>query len=258
MRGTGKVKSLAWFQNPGPLAPGAFVWGINQSSLSYIRGGRHIMGAMLDSLGNIAEANENDNAYYRQFAWSPLVLTNKTPVSRNAPPDRDSTGYSWYNCDVQFSLLGSSNSWWGGVGIIPTNAGDNYSVRMHDVTPTSEAGFAENVTSSSWAAGLSNFVLIDGNTQGSTATRWAGVVQGATTPFSGTYRIEFSEGMPLSSNGQTSVSVSSIQMQAVSDSSVPRVIISAKVRRWYRQMRTAMAMAKNSPYHLLRLVITVW
>ncbi|MFH1845327.1 MAG: FlgD immunoglobulin-like domain containing protein [bacterium] len=153
------------------------VWGAGvdvtwPNSSPTIRGGRHTLKYTLDDNEETLESNEYDNAYTAQYVWSPYLLANHVPVSRSAPPVRGSLTY--VNCDgFQFSTGGS---WWGCVGILALNSGDDYDLRLHDETPTSTNGFDSSVASSGWGGSSSDFVLVNGNNGGgSLITRWAGV-----------------------------------------------------------------------------------
>ena len=153
------------------------VWGAGYTS-SYnnmgvtVRGGRHTLKHVLDYDDETVESSESDNTYQRQFVWQPYTLSDYTPLSRYAPPERGP--YTYYNCDgFAFSTGGT---WWGCVGLMPLGSGDDYDLRLHDESPSSLNGFDTFVAQSSWGGAVSDFVLVNGNTGGgSSITRWAGV-----------------------------------------------------------------------------------
>ena len=188
------TRSYGW----GALTPGAWPAALDSGPL-IVRGGRHTVRAFWDYYDSTPEWSETNNADVRQYVWSPRTLTANSPLTRSAPPDRDSTGYSYYNCDgFQATGLGGSNSWWVGTGVLPVNAADDYDVRLHEETPTSTAGFGANVAFSQWGAGQSDFVLVNGNHAGSTGVRWPAVLQGSGTPGTGNAVVEFAVGSLLS------------------------------------------------------------
>jgi FlgD Ig-like domain/IPT/TIG domain/Matrixin len=159
-------------------------WGVINAGQRYqffntgphnVRGGRHMVAWNNDWNNEVPETNESDNLYRRQFVWSPLALSDQVPLVRTAPPAPGYTeGFIYPNCDgFEFTWGG----YWGAVGILPTYSGDDYDVRLHDDPVTPGNGFDSYFEASSYSAGLSDFVLVNGNNAGgSTGTRQAGVM----------------------------------------------------------------------------------
>ena len=173
------------------LAAGVTAFDLNNATGSFIKGGRHTLGLLVDVNNNYTESNESDNNRYRQYVWSPLLLADNTPNASNAPPDRNSTGYTYYNCDgFEFAVVPSGTQYyWGAVGMIPTVSTPNYDIRLHSDYTGSTAGFANAVlTSNSGAAGEVEIIGINRH-QSATPTWWAGVIQDSDTPVTGNYTI---------------------------------------------------------------------
>lgn len=149
--GTGSTKKLT---NKGPYN---------------VRGGRHTVKAFLDADEEIWETNENDNIFTTQKVWSPYPLLNQIPVSRNAPPKKNTTGATFYNCDGFDFGFGLPLSWGGyskdllGVSVIPTSMTNDFDIRLHNDYSDSENGFESALESSSWVSGRNDFVIVNGN-----------------------------------------------------------------------------------------------
>lgn len=140
-----------------------------------VRGGRHMVEWRNDWNGEIAELDEEDNDYRRQFVWLPYALADQVPLVRSSPPQNGyAEGFSYPNCDgFEFTWDG----YWGAVGILPASSAADYDVRMHDDPVTPSNGFDSTVAASTWSSGYSDFVLVNGNNAGgSTGTRQAGIV----------------------------------------------------------------------------------
>jgi len=125
-----------------------------------VRGGRHTLSDTLDTLDEVTESNENDNAYARQFVWTPYLLSEHSPVHRGAPPERGGSTYP--NCDG-FQFTGN---WMGAVGMISDDASCDYDVRLHNPYAGSESGFGSYLDWSSASGSFSDFVLYNGNVVG--------------------------------------------------------------------------------------------
>jgi hypothetical protein len=166
----------------------------------FIKGGRHTLGFHVDFDNNYSESNESDNSEYQQFVWSPMILADNTPNITSAPPDRDSTGYVFYNCDgYEFSVIPSGNSsYWGAVGMLPLVPSSNFNLGLHNDYTGSSNGFAEYVQlSNSGATGEVEIVGINRNNS-SIATWWSSTVQNSNSPQGGNYTIsKDSSGNPL-------------------------------------------------------------
>ena len=144
-----------------------------------IRGGRHLLSAVIDANDNIAEGNESNNWCGSQCVWTPASLVPDVPSQRLAPPDKlggngqlDVGQVFWYNCD---GLQAETSGWWSAVTIHSLNINDDYDLRMHEATTGSEDGFGSSMAWSARGAGLLDAVIANRNTQG-TQTRDLGVI----------------------------------------------------------------------------------
>ncbi len=153
----------------GAIGAGGLFIGTNGGPFT-VHGGRHTFSARLDALDAIAETNEADNPWGHQWVWTPYTLTANTAVVRSPPPDRDG-GWDmvtdgsllWYDCD---GLRFSSSGWWNAVVLRHTNLANDYDLRLHGASTSSVSGFATNFGYSTRAAGLTDAVLVNRNTQG--------------------------------------------------------------------------------------------
>lgn|GEM_PF-631682 len=170
-------------QSP-PILPTEFGLRQNIQSLANpVRGGRHTMGVYIDYRDSIPETNETDNWYARQFVWTPYILSDYTPVTRSALPQYGSGTYP--NCDGFEYTTG----YWGAVGILPFNAGDDFNLRLHQPWVNSETGFDLTEAGSGWGLGQNDFVLANDIYAGE-RTMDVGVVKDFSNPGIGQFVIQ--------------------------------------------------------------------
>jgi hypothetical protein len=135
----------------------------------FVRPGRHTVRVQADIGNDIAEFNETDNIYARQWAWTPPVMGPGT-VTRAAPPiydaDReyiDQFSLWWPNCDgLRFE---TSNTYrWSAVWI--EALGDDpvdYRARLHPPSAGVEEGFATYYANSGSSAETRAVLVNDRN-----------------------------------------------------------------------------------------------
>ena len=156
-------------------------WGINWSgTLSYnnfgpitVRGGRHALTAQLDYADEVCETAETDNTDNSQWVWSPYVLSAGASVSRNAPPDKMTTTFTYPNCDG-FRFTGSS--WWSAVAVQPLNTTADYDVYLHEGYTGSTSGFSTTLATSAYGGGQPDWVIVNHNVAGYGGDYEAGVI----------------------------------------------------------------------------------
>jgi hypothetical protein len=166
-----------WWASWGSIGAGGHFYGANIGPMT-VRGGRHVFASRFDDGDAIAETNESDNTFGRQWIWTGYALTANVAVTRSAPPVKDggweevTEGVNWYNCDgFRFSGTG----WWNAVWVAAASDEDDYDIRLHFPTSSADTGFAASRGSSSRSAGYLDAVLVNRNVLGSLA--WdAGVV----------------------------------------------------------------------------------
>ena len=157
-------------------------------------GGRHTFEVRHDFPGQEPEANETNNAWARQFVWTPLELTTPGVQRRDIHlPWREGSweallaGYPMYfNCD---GLRFTSTSAWTAIAVRPTTTTLDYDVRLHTPSTGSQDGFGEYLAASVRPAGMLDAVLVNRNTMG--LQTWdVGVLnrdEGAGDPYDITY-----------------------------------------------------------------------
>ena len=186
------VGDVSW----GAIDPGDTACGTNHwlGAPIYVNGGRHTVRVEWDADDTVPEWDETNNWAARQFVWSPTALTLDQTLLSPAPPDRDTTGHVYYNCDgFEFQVPTGGGGWWSAFAVMPTSSSDDVDVRLFDDYTGSTSGFGSPLASSESPAGESDFVLANGNLVGA-ATRWAGVLQGSDTPGSSTVGLHYSGG----------------------------------------------------------------
>ncbi len=151
----------------GVIFPGA-TSGLFRNNPILVRGGRHTLRVDYDSANTAFESNENNNSYAVQAVYSPYDLTDLTPISRTQPPVDGIMAAP--NCDG-FRFVGN---WWGAVGVLPTDAADDYDMYLYNDYSSSTVGFSNILENSFSGPGQSDFVLVNGNSVGENFTRYAG------------------------------------------------------------------------------------
>nr|MEE4268127.1 CARDB domain-containing protein [Candidatus Krumholzibacteria bacterium] len=133
-----------------------------------VKGGRHTLRVDYDTRDEIIESNESNNTYSVQAVYSPYTLTNLSGITRTQPPERGV--FSAPNCDG-FRFTGN---WWGAVGVLPTSESDDYDMYVYNDYVSSTVGFSTALETSFSGAGLSDFILVNGNQVGQNFVRFAG------------------------------------------------------------------------------------
>lgn len=160
------------------LGPGWSSPGLNLVPLQF-RGGRHTFGGRLDAYDEIAETNEADNVWARQWIWTPLDLTPSVPVTRAAPPpstggwDFVTDGSPLYvNSD---GLRMSGASWWDAAVLRPLNSAADHDVALHAPSSGAADGFALALAYSGAGSGYLDAVIVNHNNVGWGTSYDAGV-----------------------------------------------------------------------------------
>lgn len=129
-----------------PTAGGSVKLALNQGPFT-VRGGRHTFAFHADDDEEISETVETDNAWAKQWIWTPLTLASSTGVTRGTPPDRTggwddlpTTAGAYYNCDGLRVTNGAGGNW----RVVWLSVDDplaDYDVRLHEVATSAEDGF---------------------------------------------------------------------------------------------------------------------
>ena len=152
-----------------PLAAAGAV-AFNLHSVQTVPAGRHTLGMRLDPDGVIPEMSDANNAFGRQWVWTPADLARRIPVIRAAPPEPlggladapvDTTQTVICNCDgvrMPAPAFNGAHGWWQAVATMPGAASD-VDPRLHEIVAGARYGFRGSLVASSWGTGHSDFVL---------------------------------------------------------------------------------------------------
>jgi len=156
------------------LAPGGTTY-LSSMPLGTVKGGRHLVGGMLDVYDEIVETppnGESNNAYYAQFAWAPYALSNYTPLTRTPAPNFSvSASPSYLHPGFQQDGYAFSPSFWSAVAAVPHLASEQLNTHGYDYHSTSPtAALIDQVTSSYTAPGAISYVMFNGNVIGNATT----------------------------------------------------------------------------------------
>jgi hypothetical protein len=164
------------------VTPGHMIYfQINQGPL-FVTGGRHTMSAFHDGIEEVAEVDEGNNKWGKQWIWTPLELVPGVQAVRAAPPDRDGgwgtlppADIRWFNCDgLRFSTAGGD---WHAVWMHATKDANDYDCRLHVASTGASDGFAGNVGWSSRPAGALDAVIVNRTNTGGAADWDVGIIE---------------------------------------------------------------------------------
>lgn len=136
-----------------------------------VRGGRHVLSVLFDATDVVAETDETNNTWGRQFAWTPRWLGSSESLVRNQPPDP--TG-GWgdlgvpaegYNCDG-FGF--TSNLPWSAVALHAVDPAADYDLSLFEVPAIWDEAYSVSVGGSAVGAGHLDFVMANRNQVGVT------------------------------------------------------------------------------------------
>jgi len=154
---------------PGVASDGTWTL-INETGVA-VRGGRHTFGAIVDGPEAIAETNEVNNAWARQWSWSGLTVSSSTLLTRGAAPyrvgghDDIAAGEAIY-VDSD-GLRFTSTGWWNAVWAYATDLDDDTDVRLHFPSTNVDTAFTKSIATSQRGAGYLDAVLVNRNVTGS-------------------------------------------------------------------------------------------
>lgn len=152
------------------VPPGSVHYNLNDGPYT-IPGGRHTLSAVLDPDNEIQESDDGDNAWGRQFVWTPYELDTSGPVVWTAPPDPTggwgdlAAPASAYNC-VGFGF--TSNPTWTAVTLRSLNLAADYDLRLFEVPAIRDESFVSAIAGSAVGAGHLDAVLVNRNQVGVT------------------------------------------------------------------------------------------
>jgi len=175
----GSFWNYLWIDGlPEGTSQGRYLWGVLPAA-SYsthtnggpvtVPGGRHTFELRVDAGDAIGESNENDNAYARQWIWTPLVLAAGSQTPRPAPPQPEGgwgsipAGEEKYpNCDGLRFTVGTG--WSVVIARILDTWDSDRDLDVHLYSPSTAAtqGFAEPLASSERRGGGIDGVIANG------------------------------------------------------------------------------------------------
>jgi hypothetical protein len=156
-----------WLRLSNAYRPAYSVSLFNSTLAQNVRGGRHTMDVECDPEQTMEEISENNNIYGEQWVWGPEPMAVGASSTRLSPPNAYG-GWSkvttsagvYYNCDGM-RIPATHN--WHAMAVAPINETDRIALRMHRPVSGVSGGFGPNVAYSNWAAGNSDFVLVNFN-----------------------------------------------------------------------------------------------
>ncbi len=155
-----------WWMAWSRVGAGTEFLGANQGPLT-VRGGRHSIQWYVDDTDAFRESNENNNTLTAQFVWSPLQLTayNAT-ADRAAPPLKSWGNPVYFNGDgFRGSPPAGASAYWLACAVLP-QSGNDLDVYSYADSYSNTTGFDTPQKTSARGAGLTDLVLINGNTVG--------------------------------------------------------------------------------------------
>jgi|GEM_PF-2469282 len=151
----------------------------NYNVVQTVQGGRHSLSGVADHLSELTEASETNNAFGRQWVWSPYQLPGPGGwETRSAPPDPTGgwdhvlaspdphSGNSpvYFNCDglrTPMPGISGDDGWWQAVAILPLGGSTDYDLRLHKMDPSVDGGFKGFHEISNWAQAKTDFVMVN-------------------------------------------------------------------------------------------------
>jgi hypothetical protein len=118
----------------------------------------------------VAESDEDNNDWGRQYCWTPLALAYGAAISRAAPPDplggraeavAAGLGPVHPNCDglrTPLPVPSGNDGWWQAVAALPGAASD-VDLRLHETSSSVTGAFADVLETSGASLGEADYVL---------------------------------------------------------------------------------------------------
>jgi hypothetical protein len=164
------------------INPGGLYYGPNRGPIA-VQAGRHSLTFRHDATDLIAEVDENNNVFGRQFIWAAPEVGPGEMVTRQAPPevmggwDQVTSGPTYLNCDGL--TMSTGTGWWHAMAIWADSDEDDFDCRLHELSAGSQDGFDSSLTNSPAWAGHLDAVIVNRNQDATAAwnvgvTRWAG------------------------------------------------------------------------------------
>lgn len=165
------------------IGAGGLYYGPNRGPVT-VQAGRHSFTCRHDATDVVAETDETNNVFGRQFVWTSPTVGAAQIYARSVPPptmsggwEQVTSGVTYYNCDgLRMSTAGG---WWHAMAIWADDHAHDFDCRLHTASTGAQDGFAANLAYSSALSGQLDAVIANRN-QVSDAQfdvgvlRWAG------------------------------------------------------------------------------------
>ena len=172
-----RLDGVTFATDSHPAVDSAAVSTLTNLGSPAIRGGRHTLGVAADPDDLIVEQLESNNAWARQWVWSPTQLTPGVSVDRTGVPaptgggDAVPGGLAYPNCDGLRSPNFAGDpagfgGYWNAVAICPRNANDDVDLGLYAPSTGPEDGFKAPLATSTAGQGVTDFVLVDADPAG--------------------------------------------------------------------------------------------
>ena len=179
-----KIDQNLIVRNDTPLQPGHYWHWYNESQT--LGGGRHTLWQASDPENNVAEHNESNNNYARQWIWEPQILAPDSQQLRAHPPIRTAGienlpgGVPVLQNRDGMRLPPSASGWWRGAAISSPDEGHDYDLHLYTPSTGIGDGFDNNYLASSAIGGpntdgvISNRNTVSNNTYDVGVLNWNG------------------------------------------------------------------------------------
>ncbi len=154
------------------IGAGGLYYGPNRGPV-YVQAGRHSFTTRHDATDTVAEENELNNNFGRQFIWTAASVGANTLALRPSPPEdtggwsQVTSGVTYYNCDGLNMPTGTG--WWHAMSVWALDDTNDFDARMHAPSTGAEDGFGASVAYSANGAGYLDAVLVNRNQVGGTS-----------------------------------------------------------------------------------------
>ena len=148
------------------IGAGGLYYGPNRGPV-YVQAGRHSFTSRHDATDVVAETDEFNNVFGRQFIWTPHVVDAGVVASRPSPPastggwDEVTSGASFYNCDGL--RMPTTGGWWHAMAVWADSDANDFDCRLHAVSTGAENGFGDNLAYSASVYGYLDAVVVNRN-----------------------------------------------------------------------------------------------
>ncbi len=164
------------------VGAGGLYYGPNRGPLT-VQAGRHSFTCRHDATDVVAEIDETNNVFGRQFIWTTPTISPGALVTRPAPPATNggwsdvTSGSLYYNCDGV--SVSTTTGWWHAVAVWADSDSDDFDCRLHTTSTGAETGFGASLGYSTNVYGQLDGVIANRNQVSDTSwdvgvLRWSG------------------------------------------------------------------------------------